>query len=121
MYEVSFRHDINLLDIAWHGLFDADGVAAYTRDVKSRFLFEGFRPGYLLRMDMRESAVQTREALIAFRQEMADFPKARKIAVITNSAIAKLQIQREMPQPYLRIFTTPFEAMAWLEAPEAAH
>ena len=52
MYEIRFRHDLNLLDIAWHGQFKAEEVAAYAREVKTQLVVQRFAPGYLLRMDM---------------------------------------------------------------------
>lgn len=116
MYEIRFRHDINLLDIAWHGLFNSEEVAAYARDVKARFVAEGFSPGYLLRMDMSQSAVQPQEAVAAFREHLGEgnFPRASRIAIVTSSAIARLQVKREMTQSYLRIFETAPAALDWL-------
>ncbi|NML09956.1 STAS/SEC14 domain-containing protein [Sphingobium sp. AR-3-1] len=121
MYEINFRKDVNLLDISWHGLFDADDVAAYARDVKARFVAEGFSPGYRLRMDMRRSAVQPQEAVAAFRTHLGEglFPRASRIAIVTASVIAKLQVRREMTQPYMRIFTQADEAFVWLIGAEA--
>lgn len=119
MYDIVFRHDIKLLDIVWHGLFDNDGVAAYARDVKARFAREGFAPGYLLRMDMSDSAVQPQDALAAFREHLGEglFPRASRIAIVTPSIIAKMQVRREMTQAYLRIFANADEALAWLLEP----
>ncbi len=116
MYEIAFRHDIDLLDIRWLSLFTSEDVADYARDLKARFLAEGFRPGYLLRMDMSASAVQPRAVLPAFREHLGDFPKARRIAIVTPSAIARMQVRRIMTQPYLRIFDTPDPALDWLTA-----
>lgn len=122
MYDIFFRHDINLLDIAWHGQFDGEGVAAYARDVKARFVQEGFSPGYLLRMDMSDSAVQPQEALAAFRDHLGEglFPRASRIAIVTASVIAKMQVRREMTQSYLRVFADADEALAWLLDPTDA-
>ncbi len=116
MYDIYFRHDINLLDISWHGLFSGESVAAYARDVKRRFVAEGFSPGYRLRMDMRRSLVQPQDAVAAFREHLGEglFPRASRIAIVTPSAIAKLQVRREMTQSYLRIFTDAEEAFVWL-------
>lgn len=119
MYQIDFRHELNLLDIAWSTLFTAEQVAAYGRECKARFVSEGFAPGYLLRMDMRKSAVQPQEAVQAFRTHLGDFPKARRIAIVTASAIARLQVKREMQQPYLQIFDDADAALAWLLEPEA--
>jgi hypothetical protein len=122
MYDIRFRHDINLLDIAWHGLFDSRSVVAYAREVKARFAQEGFAPGYLLRMDMSGSAVQPQEALAAFREHLGEgkFPRASRIAIVTPSVIAKLQVRREMTQDYLRIFAVADDALAWLLEPQTA-
>ncbi|MFT3966483.1 MAG: STAS/SEC14 domain-containing protein [Sphingobium sp.] len=114
MYNYTFRHDINLLDIAWQGSFSPDEVRSYARGLLARFEEEGFKPGYLLRMDMSESATQPKEALPIFREEFRDFPKARRIAIITPSAITRLQVKRIMTQPYLRIFPSADEGLAWL-------
>lgn len=116
MYDIHFRHDINLLDIAWHGLFDPATVASYAREVKARFVQERFVPGYRLRMDMSRSAVQPQDALAAFREHLGEgkFPRASRIAIVAPSAIATLQVRREMTQSYLRIFADAGEALDWL-------
>lgn len=116
MYEIRFRYDLNLLDIAWHGQFTGEEVAAYAREVKTQFAVQGFKPGYLLRMDMTKSAVQPQEAVGAFREHLGDgkFPRASRIAIITPSHIARLQVRREMTQSYMRIFETAEEGLDWL-------
>jgi hypothetical protein len=113
-YSINFRHDIGLMDVAWHRYFSAEDVGPYADACKARFAAEGFRPGYLLRMDMSESAVQPQDALAMFRTHFDGFPRARRIAVVTASAIARLQVRREMTQPYMRIFGTADEALQWL-------
>jgi hypothetical protein len=120
LYTIAFRQDINLLDVAWMGLFTPDVVESYARQVRARFVSEAFRPGYLLRMDMSRSAVQPQDAVAAFRDHLGDFPRARRIAVVTASAIAKLQVRREMRQPYLRLFDAAGPALDWLLEPDMA-
>ncbi|HEX7873939.1 MAG TPA: STAS/SEC14 domain-containing protein [Sphingobium sp.] len=114
MYDYSFHHDLNLLDIAWKGPFTPELVQSYARGLLVRFAQEGFAPGYRLRMDMSGSATQPQDALPIFAAEFRDFPKAERIAVITASAIARLQVKRVMTQPYLRIFGNADEGLAWL-------
>ena len=65
------------------------------------------------------SSAQPQEAVASFRANLGDFPKARRIAIITGSAITRLQVKREMTQPYLRIFDDATAGLAWLLAPEA--
>ncbi|MET0138132.1 MAG: STAS/SEC14 domain-containing protein [Sphingobium sp.] len=114
MYIIEFRHESNLLDIAWTGLFAADLVGAYARDVAMQFGRSGFRPGYRLRMDMTRSGLQPQAALARFADSFAAFPKASRIAVITPSALMGMQVRRMMTQPYLRIFAGAKEGLDWL-------
>jgi hypothetical protein len=121
VYTITYRPELKLLDIAWHGVFRPEAVADYAQAVWDRFRQEGLTPGdYKLRMDMSESAVQTQEALGVFREVFKGFPRASRIAIITPSAIAKLQVRREMTQPYLRMFETAEESLAWLAEADAA-
>ena len=113
MYEIDFRRDINLLDISWTGLFTPQAVRAYAESLTDQFRWSGFRPGYRLRIDMSRSAIQTQDALAAFRQQFTGFPVASKIAIVTPSALARLQVRREMQQSYLRLYDSADPALDW--------
>lgn len=117
-YSLTFDTARQLMDIAWHRYFCADDVPAYAAACRIEFARARFAPGYALRMDMRDSAVQPQDAVAMFRTCFDSFPRARRIAVVTPSAIARLQVQREMTQPYLRIFADPDAALKWLLAAE---
>lgn len=114
MYRIEFREDLNLLDIAWSATFTPAAVVDYARELKAHFVREGFRPGYKLRIDMRRSAVQPQDALPVFAECFADFPKASRIAIVTPSTLAGMQVKRVMTQPYLRVFKNADESLAWL-------
>ncbi|HEX7856479.1 MAG TPA: STAS/SEC14 domain-containing protein [Sphingobium sp.] len=114
MYEYSFRHDINLLDISWKGPFAPEIIRTYAHELLAEFGHAGFKPGYLLRIDMSESATQPKGSLPVFAEAFGTFPKAERIAIITTSAITALQVKRIMTQPYLRIFDTADAGLAWL-------
>ncbi|MBB4617676.1 STAS/SEC14 domain-containing protein [Sphingomonas abaci] len=114
MYKVDFRHELNLLDVAWTGLMTEAVAHAYVEEVTGRFVREGFRSGYRLRMDFSRVAVQPQEAVLAINSRFRGFPRASRIAIVTNSSIARLQVRRLMPQPYLAIFDTAETALAWL-------
>lgn len=113
-YRYQFRHELNLLDIAWTGPFTQDGIRGYAEELLAAFRREGFTPGYLLRMDMTGSATQPKDLLPVFREAFFDFPRADRIAIITPSAITAMQVKRIMQQPYLRIFGDADEGLAWL-------
>ncbi len=114
MYTIRFLPERSLLDIAWHSIFLADQVPEYAQQCLREFLAQGLTPGYLLRMDMRESAVQPRDTLASFAHSFPDFPKASRIAVVTASALQRMQVLRVMTQPYLRVFDDADVALAWL-------
>jgi hypothetical protein len=103
MYSIRFQPALNLLDIAWTGVFTPQEVSDYAKDCLARFIDEGFAAGYLLCIDVRNSTVQPRETLASFEESFRDFPKASRIAVITSSALYRLQILRIMTQPSPRL------------------
>ncbi len=114
MYSVTFRHDINLLDIVWATQFTPETAADYARDVLRRFVMERFKPGYLLRMDMTASPVQSQAGAAVIHEQLRGFPRASAIAIVTPSAITRMQVCRLMTQPYLRVFDTAGPALEWL-------
>ncbi|MDZ7283425.1 STAS/SEC14 domain-containing protein [Sphingomonas sanguinis] len=120
MYAFDFRHDINLLDIRWTGLFTPEIAARYAHELNNAFWRSGFVPGYLLRVDMSGIRVQPSDSVMVVHNNMRNFPRASRIGMVTNSAIARQQILRLMKQPYLRIFDTRELALEWLLSPEEA-
>lgn len=118
MYAYEFRHDLNLLDIRWTGLFTPEIATRYARELVDAFRRSGFRPGYRLRIDMSEITVQPREAIMTVHEALRDFPRASRIAMINNSAIGRQQIRRLMTQPYLRVFDCAEDSVAWLTEQE---
>ncbi|MDR6127582.1 hypothetical protein QE361_000464 [Sphingomonas sp. SORGH_AS802] len=114
MYSIAFRHDLNLLDVAWTGLMTEAVAHAYVEELTARFVREGFRSGYRLRMDFSRVAVQPQEAVMTINSRCRGFPRASRIAIVTTSGITRLQVRRLMPQPYLSIFDTADAALAWL-------
>jgi hypothetical protein len=116
MYALDFDRGFDLLDVRWSGLFCPREVTRYAAKVWRRFEEMAFAPGYLLRIDMAEAGVQSQESLAAFRREFAGFPPATRIAVVTQSKLAALQVLREMRQPYLEVAATADAALDWLIA-----
>ena len=114
MYTVDFRHDLNLLDVAWTGLMTEAVAHSYVEELTGRFVREGFRTGYRLRMDFSRIAVQPQDAVATINSRFRGFPRASRIAIVTTSGITRLQVRRLMPQPYLSIFDTGEAALAWL-------
>ncbi|MDY0959866.1 STAS/SEC14 domain-containing protein [Sphingomonas sp. CFBP8993] len=118
MYAFEFRHDINLLDIQWTGLFTPEIATRYARELIDAFRRSGFRPGYRLRIDMNATTVQPKDAIMTVHHALQGFPRASRIAMVNRSAIGRQQIRRLMTQPYLRVFDNAEDSLAWLTAPE---
>ncbi len=114
MYSIVFRHDLNLVDIRWTGLFDQPSVDTYADELIRRFREEGFRTGYRLRMDMSGTSVQPVDAAQAINRRLGAFHRASRIAIVATSAITRLQVRRFMTQDYLRIFDSADAALDWL-------
>ncbi|MEJ8628917.1 hypothetical protein P0F65_01405 [Sphingomonas sp. I4] len=74
MYAFEFRHDINLLDIQWTGLFTPEIATRYARELIDAFRRSGFRPGYRLRIDMNATTVQPKDAIMTVHQALQGFP-----------------------------------------------
>ncbi len=119
MYSIVFRHDLNLVDIRWTGLFDQPSVDAYADELIRRFREEGFRTGYRLRMDMSGTSVQPVDAAQAINRRLGAFHRASRIAIVATSAITRLQVRRFMTQDYLRIFDSADAALDWLVSADA--
>lgn len=118
LYAFEFRHDINLLDIQWTGLFTPEIATRYARELIDAFRRSGFRPGYRLRIDMNATTVQPKDAIMTVHHALQGFPRASRIAMVNRSAIGRQQIRRLMTQPYLRVFDNAEDSLAWLTAPE---
>ncbi len=69
---------------------------------------------------MSGTSVQPTDAAAAIHRRLGAFHRASRIAIVTSSAIARLQVRRFMTQPYLRIFADALEAFYWLTADRQA-
>jgi len=114
MYTIRYRPDLNLLDIEWAGLFTPDDMVRYADDCRACWKEAQFQPGYLLRIILSDNQALPQETLTILSDAFTDFPSAGRIAMVTQSAIARMQINRVMLVPHMRIFPTPEAALEWL-------
>jgi len=129
LYAIEYKRDLDLLDISWSGLFSPDGVAQYANDCRICWQRERFRDGFLLRILMSDGQPLTQDALQTMKSVFADFPKPRRIAMITRGAISRLQLKRALMLPNMQIFDNSDLALAWLlernpdrgESPDIRH
>ena len=115
-YTVQFRPDINLLDTVLHSVLTLPQAEAYMNERQAGYAAHRFGPGHLMRMDMGNYPAQSREIVDYMDRRVREFPVPGRIAVVTTSSIARLQVQR-MVFPLdgnRRIFDDRDTALAWL-------
>jgi len=117
MYRITARPESNLIEIELGGLMTTDEVAAYIAELRRAFAAGRFRAGYLILIDVDACTIQSQEMIAAMREHMGTMPKARRIAMVTGSSLARMQVRRLMTQSYARIFENGEAAREWLLSP----
>lgn len=120
MYAIETDPTRNLIAVRLGGLMTVAEIASYFTELRRRFIEDRFRPGYRILIDVTACTAQTQDMLTAMGQHMATFPKAGRIAMVTESSVARLQIRRLMTQSYASVFATVDEATDWLLVERAA-
>jgi hypothetical protein len=105
---------MNLLDITWTGLFTPDDMIRYIDDCRLCWRREGIRDGYRERIVFSDNQPLSQGTLAVHSGAFTDFPVPSRTAMVTKSAIARMQIRRTMPMRQLEIFDTPEAALDWL-------
>lgn len=114
MHTIEFRKELGLFDITWSGMMSTEDAIRYAADCAARLRAEMITDGYLLRITMLDEHVLPQDTLALLSKVFADFPKPKRTATVTRSAIARLQIKRALMRQDLQIFDTPERALAWL-------
>jgi hypothetical protein len=114
MYQITFTPSQQLISVKLGGLFGTVEIGHYIKDLRHEFLQHRYKAGYLMLIDTTDCAIQPQEVLGALQEHMATFPKAGRIAVVTGSSLARMQVRRVMKQPYMRIVDTSAAGMKWL-------
>jgi hypothetical protein len=118
-YKLEVEPGRNLVRMAFFGYWNeavADAFGAELGKALKSMAAAGARAGdYLYLADFRESAVQSQVMVERF-QGFAAGPgsMARRVAVVTASALQKKQTERMAPYDHFRSFSTVDEAMQWL-------
>ena len=118
MHTIRYLARLDLLVITWSGLFTPEGMQSYAEDCQTCLERERFRAGYKLRIVIADNKPLPQDTLAVLEKVFGDFPKAGRIAMVTESSIMRLQIRRTMLVPHMDIFETPEAAMTWLMRPD---
>jgi hypothetical protein len=69
---------------------------------------------HLCIVDLTECPLQLQDVVAAFQREIQARPQARRLAVFTGQALARMQARRILRRPDVAIFETESEARNWL-------
>ena len=122
MYTVAADPDSPLVRIHLSGFFSAEEVAGFWREeqevARAALLEHGV---YDLLIETTGGGPQGQDVLTAFNRVVTESPvKARRIVIISASALLRMQIRRVLVSDKLQVFETIPEAEAWLaDAPDA--
>jgi hypothetical protein len=111
MYEMRFDRANELIKVTRGEMMSSDEVSNYITELKRQITFYEL-PRYALLIDVSHGPVQAHDNVGA-REHMATMPKARALAAVTRSALARMQVRRLFTQPYARITATIAERRAW--------
>jgi hypothetical protein len=105
----------SLVDVTLKGFLELHEVNDYTAELDKRFA-RAFPPGvaYVLLIDISECALQSTAVIDVFRDYIAHFPKAERIAIVSGNSSARMQLNRILMRDYLRFFDFRAEAETWL-------
>ncbi|MEG3086623.1 hypothetical protein [Sphingomonas sp. PB4P5] len=102
------------------GFFDHAEVACFWREEQEVARAAQARHGtYDLLIETAGGMAQGQDVLAAFHRVIVESPvKARRIVIVSESALLRLQIRRVLASDTLQVVETLAEAEAWLASPE---
>ena len=111
------RQDFVLMTLG--GFFAVEEIAAFDRARRVAYRQLRCEPNqHLTLIDMRTTAIQSQEAVDAFKRSIEDpSTKSRRIAFVVSKSLARLQVQRAASKADAAYFTTLEEAKIWLLGP----
>jgi hypothetical protein len=115
MYSIRIDASHSVIEVELGGMMSADEAASYIADLKRAFVAHKLR-SYAMVIDVSACPIQSQDMVRAMGAHMATMPKARALAVVTGSSLARMQVRRLFTQPYTRIVATVEEGRAWAVA-----
>lgn len=112
MYSIQIDKAHSVIEVKLGGLMSLEEVAAYIAELKRAILSDGLN-SYAMVIDVSDCPIQSQDMIKAMGEHMATMPKARALAVVTGSSLARMQIRRLFTQSYARIVATVDDGRAW--------
>lgn len=114
MYDIQVDASQGVVEVTLGGLMPLDEVSAYIADLKRAIGTHGIGGSYAMIIDVSDCPIQSQDMIKAMGAHMATMPKARALAIVTGSSLARMQIKRLFTQPYARIVATVEEGRSWV-------
>ena len=106
MYSIQVDTAHNVVEVKLGGLMPLDEVAGYIFDLKRTIEAHRLSNDYAMVIDVSDCPIQSQDMIKAMGAHMATMPKARSLAIVTGSSLARMQIKRLFTQAYARIVAT---------------
>ncbi len=116
MYDIQVDPAQKVVEVTLGGLMPLDEVSAYIAELKAGIEAHRLSDDYAMVIDVSACPIQSQEMIKAMGAHMASMPKARSLAIVTGSSLARMQIRRLFTQPYARIVATVEQGRAWVIA-----
>lgn len=113
MYEIRIDKAHSVVDVTLGGMMTVEEVDAYIGELRAAFVRHRLT-SYAMLIDVSACPIQSQAMIAAMQAHMATMPRARAIALVTGSSLAKMQIRRLFGQSYARIVNTREEGRAWV-------
>lgn len=114
MYTISVDTKQRVIQVVLGGMLTVDEVGAYMRDLRQALIKAAIDSNYAIVIDVSSCGIQTQDMIQAMGTHMATMPKARSIAIVSLSALARMQVRRLFQQDYARVVSTLDEGLAWV-------
>ncbi|UZK66754.1 hypothetical protein [Sphingomonas sp. M1-B02] len=113
MYRIEVDAEQGVLEVTLGGMMPVEEAAEYIAALK-RTLAAHRLSDYAMVIDVSDCPIQSQEMIRSMGGLMATMPKARALAIVTESSLARMQIRRLFTQPYARIAGTVADGRAWV-------
>lgn len=113
MYTIKVDRRLELVEASLAGMMSNQEVTAYVADLKLAFIAHRLQ-SYAMVIDVSDCPIQSQDMIQAMGRHMATMPKARALAIVTGSSLARMQVRRLFKQPYARITATASEGRSWV-------
>lgn len=113
-YLIDVEDEHGLIAVTLSGMLTVEETGDYINDLRRTFIGHRLHNAYCMVIDVSDCPIQSQEMIKAMGEHMAAMPKARALAVVTGSSLARMQVRRLFKQPYARVVGTVEEGRAWV-------